>query len=58
MQKITTEQHQNLYTYFLHESPRRASRVKSTRKIRVEEAWEEWNDLQELGWTEVSHNFG
>ena len=31
---------------------------KSTSKIRVEEAWEEWNDLQELGWTEVSHNFG
>lgn len=31
---------------------------KSTSKIRVEEAWEEWNDLQELGWTEVSHYFG
>ena len=31
---------------------------KSTRKIRAEEAWKEWNDLQELGWTEVSHNFG
>ena len=31
---------------------------KSTRKILVEEAWEEWNELQELGWTEVSHNFG
>ena len=31
---------------------------KSTRKIRSEEAWEEWNDLQELGWTEVSRNFG
>ena len=30
----------------------------STSKILVEEAWEEWNDLQELGWTEVSHNFG
>ena len=31
---------------------------KSTRKIRAEETWEEWNDLQELGCTEVSHNFG
>ena len=31
---------------------------KSTSKIRLEEAWEEWNDLQELGWTEVSHHFG
>ena len=31
---------------------------KSTGKIRAEEAWEEWNELQELGWTEVSHNFG
>ena len=31
---------------------------KSTRKIRTEEAWKEWNQLQELGWTEVSHNFG
>ena len=31
---------------------------KSTSKIVVEEAWKEWNDLQELGWTEVSHNFG
>ena len=31
---------------------------KSTSKIVVEEAWKEWNDLQEHGWTEVSHNFG
>ena len=31
---------------------------KSTRKIRAEEAWKEWNELQEIGWTEVSHNFG
>ena len=31
---------------------------KSSSKIRLEEAWEEWNDLQEHGWTEVSHNFG
>ena len=31
---------------------------RSSCKVRVEEAWKEWNDLQELGWTEVSHNFG
>ena len=31
---------------------------KSTRKIRAEDAWREWNELHELGWTEVSHNFG
>ena len=31
---------------------------KSTSKIQAEKAWEEWNDLQEHGWTEVSHNFG
>ena len=31
---------------------------KYTKKIGAEEAWKEWNDLQELGWTEVSHNFG
>ena len=28
---------------------------KSTNKIVVEEAWKEWNDLQELGWTEKYH---
>ena len=31
---------------------------KSTRKIRAEEAWKEWDELHELGWTEVSHDFG
>ena len=31
---------------------------KSTSKILAEEAWKEWNELQELGWTEVSRNFG
>ena len=31
---------------------------KSTNKIRVTEAWKEWNELQEFGWTEVSHDFG
>ena len=32
--------------------------LKSTNKIRLEEAWDQWNLLQEHGWTEVSHNFG
>ena len=32
--------------------------LKSTNKIRLEEAWDQWNMLQEHGWTEVSHNFG
>ena len=31
---------------------------KSTNKIGIEEAWEEWNQLQKHGWTKVSHNFG
>ena len=31
---------------------------KSTRKIAVEEAWKEWNELQELGWTIALHDFG
>ena len=31
---------------------------KCTSKIAAEEALKEWNDLQEHGWTEVSHNFG
>ena len=31
---------------------------KSTSKIRTEEAWEEWNHLQEFRWAEVLHNFG
>ena len=57
MQKITAEQYQNLYSYILYQSPRKPAGFKSTSKIVVEEAWEEWNDLQELGWTEVSHNF-
>ena len=34
------------------------ARFKSISKIVFEEAWKEWNDLQEHGWTEVSHNFG
>ena len=29
----------------------------STSKIRADEAWKEWNQLQELGWTKVSHKF-
>tara|TARA_S200000501_G_C20572237_1_gene633463 strand:+ start:89 stop:379 length:291 start_codon:yes stop_codon:yes gene_type:complete len=32
--------------------------LKSTNKIRLSEAWEKWNELQEHGWTEVSRNFG
>ena len=32
--------------------------LKSTNKIRLDEAWNQWNMLQEHGWTEVSHNFG
>ena len=32
--------------------------LKSTNKIRLDEAWGQWNMLQENGWTEVSHNFG
>ena len=32
--------------------------LKSTNKIPLNEAWEQWNELQEHGWTEVSHNFG
>ena len=31
---------------------------KSTSKIKLNEAWEQWNKLQEQGWTEVSHKFG
>ena len=31
--------------------------LKSSSKIRRDEAWEQWNELQEQGWTEVSHNF-
>ena len=32
--------------------------LKSSNKIRLDEAWDQWNMLQEHGWTEVSHNFG
>ena len=31
--------------------------LKSSSKIRIDEAWEKWNELQEHGWTEVSYNF-
>ena len=31
---------------------------KSTSQICLEEAWFKWHELQEQGWTEVSHNFG
>ena len=43
-----------LYTNHLGEP----AGYKSTSKIVVEEAWKEWHSLQEMGWTEVSHNFG
>ncbi len=32
--------------------------IKSTSKICLNKAWEKWHELQEHGWTEVSHNFG
>ena len=32
--------------------------LKSTSKIRLNEAWEKWNELQKHGWTEVSYDFG
>tara|TARA_Y100000991_G_C21838116_1_gene291137 strand:- start:30 stop:320 length:291 start_codon:yes stop_codon:yes gene_type:complete len=32
--------------------------LKSTSKIPLNEAWKQWNQLQEHGWTEVSHSFG
>ena len=32
--------------------------LKSTDKIRLEDAWQQWDELKEYGWTEVSHNFG
>ena len=32
--------------------------LKSTSQIFLDDAWEYWHELQEHGWTEVSHNFG
>ena len=32
--------------------------LKSTSKIGLGEAWKQWSELQEHGWTQVSHNFG
>ena len=32
--------------------------LKSSSKIRLDEAWDKWNELQEHGWTEVSYDFG
>ena len=32
--------------------------LKSTSEIRLDDAWVQWSELQEHGWTEVSHNFG
>ena len=32
--------------------------LKSTNEIRLDEAWEQWNEMQECGWTEVSQKYG
>ena len=32
--------------------------LKYSSKIPLDTAWEKWNELQQYGWTEVSHNFG
>ena len=53
--KFTAEQYQSLYIYFNHLGE--PAGFKYTSQIRAEEAWEELNDLQELDWTEVTHNF-
>ena len=45
------------HTFYTNHSGEPAG-FKSTSKNRVEEVWEEWNELQELGWKEVSNNFG
>ena len=45
------------YTFYTNHLGEPAG-FKSKSKILEGEAWEEWNDLQELGWAEISHNFG
>ncbi|ABM72498.1 possible Phosphatidylinositol-specific phospholipase [Prochlorococcus marinus str. MIT 9515] len=32
--------------------------LKSTNQLNLDEAWVQWHELQEHGWTEVAHNFG
>ena len=32
--------------------------LQSTIEMRLDDAWGQWNELQEHGWTEVSYNFG
>ena len=32
--------------------------LKSSSEIRLDEAWDKWNKLQEHGWTAVSYDFG
>tara|TARA_B100000989_G_C19219136_1_gene335109 strand:+ start:54 stop:344 length:291 start_codon:yes stop_codon:yes gene_type:complete len=32
--------------------------LKSTSEIGLDDAWRQWSEFQEHGWTEVSHNFG
>ncbi len=31
---------------------------KSTEKLNIDSAWEKWNQLNQKGWTEVSHAYG
>ena len=31
---------------------------KSSKQLKVDSAWEKWNELLSKGWTEVSHNYG
>ena len=56
--KIAKEYYQDLYPLFYANHIGEPAGLKSTNKIRLEEAWDQWNLLQEHGWTEVSHNFG
>ena len=46
-----------IFTHTFYTNLGEPAGYKSTRKIRAEEAWKEWNKLQEIGWTEVSHDF-
>ena len=32
--------------------------LKSSSQLNLNEAWGRWHELQEQGWTEVSHSFG
>ena len=57
--KKSTKNNKKIFTHtFYTDHLGEPAGFKSTSKIQAEEAWKKWNDLQELGWTEVSHNFG